>query len=258
MQHEYIIGIMTCTCRLKEEAQRQRQMYYEPYMDKFPHIAYVQFVGVPTLDEPWKYDDETGIMQLRCPDDYVNLPLKVQMFYRACLELFPSVKGVFKTDDNISINIPAIADCFDTIGHIDYWGILTSSSRAVSSHLSTRSDVVSKYPILATSPVRVPLIMYCACTYYLSARSMSLVSYDQHVFKPFPDLPELQTIYYTENMLENLYPFEDMAVGVVLARHNIFPANTHTCNNIYDCAHYSGWMAGRFYDERNKPSWVKY
>ena len=65
-------------------------------------ITYLILIGNPYQDRDYIYDDSTKILQVKCPDDYENLNLKVYMGIKSIKKEFDP-DGIFKIDDDVLI-----------------------------------------------------------------------------------------------------------------------------------------------------------
>lgn len=97
IQQDYILLIMNCK-KYKEKALQQKQ----GWLKKLPsNIIYFHVIGDPLLDddEGYCFDLVENILYVQTEDDYISLPKKVIVAYKAILDTY-QFKYIFKTDDD--------------------------------------------------------------------------------------------------------------------------------------------------------------
>jgi hypothetical protein len=234
---KYIMGVLTCQKNLHLAEEQYKKHFQE--IDKYP-IVYVKFMGDPNLSTPWLYDEKNNLLTIRCEDDYVNLPNKVFQFLQITKQLFPNMLGVFKTDEDITINLPNLYQLLENNKHIPYYGRYVNGHAYYSNYLSSKSYVTDTYPEFKQCLINVEQGAYCAGGgYYLNQECVRIVLQNEEYFKPFPkdtymehlkskiehvSPTQLREITY----FDNLYVFEDKTIGVVLHNNNITPQDKTT------------------------------
>lgn len=217
---QYILGVMTCKNNL-HKAEDQ----YKKYLQKislYP-IIYIKFIGDPTLQDEYKYDEINNLLTLKCEDDYVNLPHKVYCFFKAVCELFPNFTNLVKIDDDVVINLPILYEMMLDNKYVPYAGKKVKSE-VLSWLLQIKPDVCAKYAEFAYTPVYLNDTEYCAgCTYFLNKDSILKILQHSIFFEPFKNnYVDYITREYQVGENKNfgfflkLYPFEDHSVGLVL------------------------------------------
>lgn len=90
--------LIILNCRAyRHKAERQKQTW----LCNLPTwLPYYHVVGDDTLASPFAWDDAERILWVKAPDDYNSLPKKVMASLYAVQQTFPSVKYVWKTDDD--------------------------------------------------------------------------------------------------------------------------------------------------------------
>ena len=105
-----ILLIMNCQkYALKAESQKNtwlRDMNYLPFF----HV-----IGDPALHYDYEFRDETNKLIVCVDDDYQSLPKKVIRAYEAIRKHFPSIKYIFKTDDDQILQPENANKFFETI-----------------------------------------------------------------------------------------------------------------------------------------------
>uniref|UniRef100_A0A6C0AJA3 Hexosyltransferase n=1 Tax=viral metagenome TaxID=1070528 RepID=A0A6C0AJA3_9ZZZZ len=87
-------------------------------------LDYVIIHADPALEKDYVYSPDTHVCTLRCPDDYLNLCIKVKLSMNFILTEFdPSF--VVKIDDDMIVNIPRLMMYIDSPDHCDYEGVTT-------------------------------------------------------------------------------------------------------------------------------------
>lgn len=215
---QFVLAVVTCQKNLdRAEGQYQRHL---ARLDGFP-IAYVRVIGDPELPTPWFFDPAARLLVVRCHDDYLDLPHKVWMLFAAVRSLFPDVRGVFKTDDDTSINLSGLDRMLRRNRRLDYYGFPWSGVEDSSVYLQDKPDVVRDFPEFAQHPVRLVPAPYCAGGgYFVSKRAVDILLGNGAYFAPFPR--ERYRHYLMPNgVFGGLHPFEDKTVGLVLNNQGI-------------------------------------
>lgn len=231
---KYILGVTNC-----RHNEHLAQHQYETYLQDihlFP-IKYIRYIGDPSIKEDYIYDQSNSVMTLRCDDGYLNLSRKLYMFYKTVRILFPQVKGVFKIDDDVIINLQHLHNLLEDNSHLDYFGRLVDGKPYKSSYLQNKPYVYNQYPIFETATVDVKYGSYCAGGgYWVSNNAIDAILQAKYLFKPFK--PDTYMDLYDEstNTFKGLYVFDDKNVGVVLNNAGIPP--THV--NIRDAISWKG------------------
>lgn len=233
---KYIVGIMTCRARLYQ-ALNQKKKYFTP---DHPDVLHICFIGTPSLRDPWRYDPVHGILELPCPDDYINLCAKVKLFMDACACLFPDVLGVFKTDDDIDVNFKVLVDKLNKFGNKHYWGRVVGVKNGYSSsYLFAKPDVHTVYPLLKTAHVPVPPGNYNAGGgYFISMSAIKALQSESSLFKIHTPMT-VSNAKVVNGVIEDFNVFEDVTVGLALRRHNIHPEPRETIR-IEECVYWPG------------------
>ena len=167
--------------------------------------CYIVF-GDPTIHIPYILHGQYLI--LNCKDEYEHLCEKTLYLCKTVYELFPTIHGMFKCDDDIFPNIKKIDELIKMIStqYISYLGFTWNIQQ---DYLSTWH-----YNKCSSQEYNVPKICnksnYAAGPlYYINKKSLSILA--------------------TTPMCSD-YFFEDSMVGHILNQHNIFPYHdiTHT------------------------------
>lgn len=221
--YKYVFGVTTCY-RTMHLTKNQ----YDKWLTNihaFPFL-YLKFVGNPMIDSDWIYNEKEQLLILRCEDDYINLPNKIYMYMKAVHTLFPKCKGVFKTDDDIDIYLDKLYTLLESHQNIPYVGKKFDGRPYLSTHLSFKPHLVSKYPEFEHIPVQLKDADYCAGGgYYLHMTTVEKLLKHSDIFKPFPTNNYMDFLNDTKTHFENLHVFEDKTVGYALRQENVLPYN---------------------------------
>ena len=114
----YFLAIMCCKNRLSSIEKQKEQL---KNIEKYP-IVYYYFIGNLEIENDYEIDEKKRVVTLKCPDDYINLPNKTYNILKFVKEKYPNIQGIFKTDDDININIAELYKLLEEHKDIDYWG----------------------------------------------------------------------------------------------------------------------------------------
>ena len=94
-EQEVIMLIMNCKkYEWKADIQRNTWLKTIPSFIKYYHV-----IGNEDLQTEYKFVEESNILYVKTPDDYISLPNKVITSFKAINDTF-SYKYIFKTDDD--------------------------------------------------------------------------------------------------------------------------------------------------------------
>jgi len=230
--YKFIMGVLTC--------QNNLHMAYKQYQNNLINIheypiIYTKFMGNPNLETPWSYNEKENLLIIRCEDDYLNLPNKVYLFLKISKQLFPNMLGVFKTDEDIDINLPNLYKMLEDNKQIPYYGKFVNGSAYYSNYLSSKTYVTDVYPEFKKYNVKVEFGAYCSGGgYFINQNCIKIILENEQYFKPFPKdnyndyLVRITEYIIANNVMENIHfnnlnVFEDKTIGVVLNKYNIIP-----------------------------------
>jgi hypothetical protein len=183
---DYIFILYSC----KKNLEKTRKTY-DKINDKIANTKVYIIYGEEALAEDHTIIDDKYIV-LRVKDDYDHLADKTVALLKTLNHAFPTLKGVFKCDDDVNVNLNHINTFLDSI-EIDYGG----------NNLIITNEYIEQNPV--KYPVKYPC-SYCGGPFYfLSKKALECFS-----------LEEPKIIYY-----------EDMLVGYHLNKFNIFPAEKY-------------------------------
>ena len=170
--------------------------------------------GDKTQDKPFEIKDDKHLV-LQVADNYENLASKSLQLFKAIHELYPSIIGCFKCDDDIIINMKSLiyfVKTFNINNRLDYAGTACVSKEKE----NNISHLVGK-KIDRAETIKTPMALYCGGPlYYLSRKSIACI-HDAD--------PEAYT---------NIF-YEDLMIGYILNQHKIFPVQSFLYdNNIYN------------------------
>jgi hypothetical protein len=226
--YKYVLGIMTCKQNLPLSV-RQYERHFKG-IQKYPFI-YMRFIGDPDLPTEWSYNEQEHLLTLRCKDDYLNLPYKMYLFVKAVKALFPHIQGIFKTDDDITIDIEKLYTLLEMYKNEAYFGKYLVGKEHVSKYLVPKEHVTQTYPEFKTYGIRMPEGDYCAGGgYYLNNKVFDIVLKRTDLFRPFP---ENYKEYCNGKFFDNVYVFEDKTVGIALGQAGIKPSVVNIREAVY-------------------------
>lgn len=219
--YKYVLGILTCKENLNK-AQKQFDQYLQN-IDKYPIIC-IRFYGDPNLETEWSYNQKEKTLIIKCDDDYLNLPNKVFKFLKIVRALFPSIIGIFKTDEDIEIhNVDKLYQIMEKNKDIPYYGRFVMMQAVKSDYLQGKTFVTTLYPELKDYPVYLEEGTYCAGGgYYLNKNAIDVILQKETLFKPFPK-DNYMDYLIDKSYFKDLCVFEDKNIGVALYRAGIYP-----------------------------------
>lgn len=178
---DYIFILYSCKKNLEKTDKTYDKIY-----DKIANTKVYIIYGEEEITEDHKIIDDKYIV-LKVKDDYDHLADKTVALLQTLNQAFPTLKGVFKCDDDVIVNINNINYLINSIVYksIDYCG----------NNVVINKDYITKYQSYPCSYCGGPL-------YFLSKKALECFSKE-----------EPKMIYY-----------EDMLVGYHLNKFNIFPA----------------------------------
>lgn len=172
-----------------------------------PDLIYFHVLGNESLATEYCFEEESRVLWVKTPDDYVSLPKKVITAYKAISETY-NYKYVFKTDDDQELQRP---NFFDVIKKLisckedaHYGGLVVNVTR----------PHVSKYYLLHSE---LPTNLIIQKTKYCSGRFYFLSSF------------AIQNLLSKKDIISSEC-LEDYAVGYYLEevfKRNILPIDTN-------------------------------
>lgn len=186
------IILITCCAKYRE--------YLAPAIKRLTHPDW-RIIGLVGGAPTTVYDLSNGVLELSAPDNYESLPTKIHAAMEWIHTHFPSIPGVFKTDDDV---------IFDDLDHLktiiykklnlDYWGNHVSKTDAgiISSwRIDNRFEDKTLRPAYQAAT-------YCFGTaYWVSHNSLGYIAAAEKEFR--------------SSFLE------DVCVGFILNKQGIFP-----------------------------------
>lgn len=191
---DYIFILYSC----KKNLDKTNKIYDKINNKLHYSKVYIIYGDELDINEKYKIIDDKYII-LNVKDDYDNLNEKTLSLIQTINMLFPSIKGMFKCDDDVIVNIGHIQNMIYTIQNenIDYCG-----------HYNIIDKDKTTYDTYECTYCGGPL-------YFLSKKAIEC----------FNETSDIKKIYY-----------EDMMIGYHLNKFNIFPSEKYNLysNNIYD------------------------
>jgi hypothetical protein len=166
IDQEFIMLIINCKKYVKKALfQKKTWLQLLP-----PYIKYYHVIGEENMKEEYVFDHENKMLRVKTYDDYISLPNKVYVAYKAVHETF-NFKYLFKTDDD------------QILVNNKFFNILTSllKTKTPVSHygghiVDVKRPYYSKYNrIHPELPDKLPILRTKYCTgrfYYLSKEAI--------------------------------------------------------------------------------------
>jgi len=163
-------------------------------------FIFYYFIGDVNLESDYLVDEVNNIVYLKVPDNYESLSLKTYYAMKFISENYPNITGVFKTDDDIDLDLDKLYTCINENMDVPYFGNVVSNK----SYNSTYHFSKCESPEMNVKQILVPDCTYCpGGGYYISNSSIGNILSNLKVFQEII--------------------FEDVAVGVSMNKCNIYP-----------------------------------
>jgi hypothetical protein len=206
---DYIFVIYSCKKNLKK-ANGFYDRFHE-YVEKYNFKMFVMY-GDDTIKSNYEIKDDKYLI-LKVDDTYDFLYLKTLKLFKIVSKIFPKIKGCFKCDDDIILNTICFLDLVRKIPifNIDYSGYTSISIASENNdfHCKQKNSNFSKQ-------IKTPNALYCGGPlYYLSNKSMKIIS------------------NVNEKDFDKIY-YEDLMIGYILNRQNIFPIDSRIYSDDID------------------------
>jgi predicted nucleic acid-binding Zn finger protein len=185
--------------------EKQRQHLLSTNNGKF---IFYYFIGDTNLESDYLVDEINNIVYLKVPDNYESLSLKTYYAMKFISENYPNITGVFKTDDDIDLDLEKISKCIEYFKLTPYFGLSNKSNSYDSTYHFGKCESL----IMNRKPIHIPDCSYCAGGgYYVSKSSINNILNNLDIFKEII--------------------FEDVAVGVAMNKSGIFPTYVNVKDN---------------------------
>ena len=133
--NSFVIGVVTC--KMNYHLAKQQYIKCFDNIDKYP-ITYLKIIGDENLDTQWLYNENENLLIIKCDDGYMNLPNKVFQFIKISKKIFRPFIGIFKTDDDIEINLNNLYNMLMKYKDIEYFGNYAGCESSKSNYLMTK------------------------------------------------------------------------------------------------------------------------
>jgi hypothetical protein len=195
MLKKFLLILSHSKSKFREE---QKNHLLNTNNDRF---IFYYFIGDMNLSENYKVDEENKIVYLKVPDNYESLSLKTYYAMKFISENYlDQISGVFKTDDDIILDIDKLSKCIDENKKHKYFGVGAGSGAYESDYHFGKCESIT----LNSRKLFIPECKYCAGGgYYISKELINNI---------------LDNIKIFEDVI-----FEDAAVGVSMNKYNIYP-----------------------------------
>lgn len=185
--YDYIFILYSCKKNI-EMANKTYERIYNKINNTKVYIIY----GDEFIKEKYTIVDDKYII-LNLKDDYDHLNSKTLLLFQTLNIEFPEMKGMFKCDDDVILNLKDVNNIISRIADIDYAGKTIIREDDASWQQKNGEDNHETYPC-----------KYCGGPlYFLSKKAIEYFNTE-----------EVKMIYY-----------EDMMVGYHLNQYNIFPSD---------------------------------
>jgi hypothetical protein len=185
--------------------EKQRQHLISNSNSKF---IFYYFLGDVNLESDYLVDELNNIVYLKVPDNYESLSLKIYYAMKFISDKYPHISGVFKTDDDIELDLSKIDKCINYYKNIPYFGL----SNKTNAYESTYHFGKCESSLINVKPIYIPDCTYCAGGgYYISKSVIANILNNINVFKDII--------------------FEDVAVGVSMNKQGIYPTYVNIKDN---------------------------
>lgn len=180
----------------------QRQKILATNNGKF---IFYYFIGDMSLKSDYVVDEPNNIVYLKVPDNYESLSMKTYYAMKFISENYlDKIDGVFKTDDDIELDIDKLFKCISDNKSVQYFGLAVTSPSYDSTYHFGKCESVE----MNNKPVSIPIVTYCAGGgYYVSKNVINNVLVSKSVFRDII--------------------FEDVCVGVSMNRYGVYPTNVN-------------------------------
>jgi hypothetical protein len=184
--YDYIFILYSCKKNI-EKANKTYQRIYNKINNTKVYIIY----GDESINGIYTIADDKYII-LNVIDDYDHLNSKTLLLFQTLNIEFPEIKGMFKCDDDVILNLNDVNNIISRIADIDYAGKTIIIGDDAACQKVNGQDVYPTYPC-----------KYCPGPFYfLSKKALECFN------------TKVKMIYY-----------EDMLVGYHLNQYNIFPSD---------------------------------
>lgn len=171
---------------------------------------YYYFIGDLTIENEYQLDEANKIVYLKVPDNYESLSLKVYYAFKFINDNFKNkIGGVFKTDDDIQLDLDSIMKLYYENFNLDYFGILNKTISNFSDYHFGKCENSTIDKLQMPIPIDVN---YCSGGGY---------------YVKYNNIPKiLQSIKNFNSII-----FEDLCVGKTLVDSGIIPLHVDMKNN---------------------------
>jgi len=171
-------------------------------------FIFYYFIGDMSLKSDYLVDEPNNIVYLKVPDNYESLSLKTYYAMKFISENYPKIAGVFKTDDDIDLDIDKMFKCIGDNSEVPYFGSSVESKAYESSYHFGKCES----PEMNKKNIHIPECSYCAGGgYYISATLIDNLLNNKEVF---------------QNII-----FEDVCVGISMNKCGVFPTYVNIKEN---------------------------
>ncbi len=213
-------------------------------------VEYFYYWGDENLETDYEFDTINRILTVRSKDDYLNLCDKfgkMSQFVRAMLHIQTEIKGVFFTDDDITIKDENFISFLDENSEIEYWGKKVNLQSDRCNHIKVKCNESSSiatlvdtyYPAIRHFPIKLfQNLDYCpGGGFYLSRQTVPKLLHRNDLFLPFPK-PDQLKFHKKGDIFEDVCVIDDVNVGEALKSSNIFAQ----ARDIWKIVHWDGVM----------------
>lgn len=147
----------------KESTNRTNEL---PVHDR---MLLYRFIGDESLETEYLVREEESTVYLKVPDNYESLPIKVAAAMKFVDQNYGTeIDGVFKTDDDIELNLERLSVCIDRNKEHRYFGIVNDAEE----HYSEYHKGKCQSEQLNESKSKIPKCKYCSGGGYYVSRDL--------------------------------------------------------------------------------------
>jgi hypothetical protein len=190
-----------CILSHKNSQKRNAQRIH---LEKFgnENVIFYYFIGDPDQKEEYIVDEKDRVVYIKAKDNYESLPMKTYLSLKYAKTVYgEDVEGIFKTDDDIQIDLNKLYQGLCSNSDLDYFG---NCVNVINPYVSSWHFGKCEDPEINQRHYTVPSCQYCSGGgYYINSRNIDHILLKESVF---------------QNGI-----FEDVCTGLALNSENIFP-----------------------------------
>jgi hypothetical protein len=211
LEKEYVFVIYSCKKNL-HKANAIYDRFHTQIEDEFNMKMLILYGDNLSKKKVYEIKEEKYLI-LNVEDGYEFLDLKSLKLFKTIVKIFPNIKGCFKCDDDVVLNLSGLTNFLILLNTfpIDYSGF--SSIRLENDNKNRINHHINSKNIKTTRKIKSQSAIYCGGPlYYLSKKSLECIDKTKYT--------DVQDIFY-----------EDLMIGRILNQHSIFPLHCNLYND---------------------------